>query len=121
MTGKSFSRTGQLEEFRQRLRSAREELFRTVARTDEELAALEGRQRGATSQDDPSAELATAILSRLEGRDKHALDELDAARARLEAGTFGACEQCAHPIPLGRLRAVPVARYCLTCQAKQER
>ena len=121
MTGKSFSRTVRLEEFRERLRSAREELFRTVARTDEELAALEGRQRGVTSQDDPSAELATAILSRLEGRERHALDELDAAQARLEAGTFGACEQCSHPIPLGRLRAVPVARHCLACQVKQER
>ena len=121
MTGKSFCRAAQLEELRQRLRCERAELFRTIARTDEELAALEGRQRGATSQDDPSAELATALLSRLEGQEKHALDEIDAAQARLEAGTFGACARCAHPIPLERLRALPVARYCLACQAQQER
>ena len=46
---------------------------------------------------------------------------VDAAMKRLEAGTFGGCERCGQSIPLGHLRAVPLARYCLPCQVREER
>jgi DnaK suppressor protein len=108
-----------VEEFRKRLREARERLLRTVARTDEELATLEAHQAGATL-DDAAMTLAVAILSRLEGQEKHELDEIDAAQARLEAGTFGSCERCVRPIPLSRLRVKPTARYCVSCQSREE-
>ena len=109
-----------VEEFRQRLREARAELFRTVARTDEELATLEAHQPGAPGED-AGTELVTAVLSRLEGREKHELDEIETAQARLEAGAFGACEVCGQPIPLTRLRALPTTRHCVRCQLKQEK
>jgi len=108
------------EEFRERLRVARNRLFRTVARTDEELATLEAHQPGEPSED-VTTEQITAILSRLEGQEKHELDEIDAAQARLAAGTYGVCERCVKPIPLARLRALPTARHCLSCQLAQER
>lgn len=109
-----------VEEFRRRLDDARGEIFRTVVTTDEELATLEAHQAGGPSED-VAAKLASAILSRLEGREKHELDAIDAARARLAAGTYGACEGCRRPIPLARLRAMPTARYCITCQYREER
>jgi len=108
-----------VDEFRRRLREARDRLFRTVARTDEELATLEAHQPGATTED-VAMELATEILSRLEGQERHELDEICAAQARLEAGTFGMCERCHRPIPLARLRAVPTALYCAPCQLREE-
>jgi RNA polymerase-binding transcription factor DksA len=49
-----------------------------------------------------------------------ALAEIDAAVTRLAAGKFGLCEACALPIPLGRLRAVPTARLCVTCEEREE-
>ena len=107
-------------EFRQRLREARAELYRTVVETDDELETLESHQPGAPGED-AARELAAAILSRLEGQEKHELDEIGAAQARLEAGTFGVCEGCARPIPLTRLRALPAARFCVPCQLKQEK
>lgn len=111
---------GLVDEFTQRLREARAELYRTVAQTDEELDTLETHQPGAPGED-VSTELATAVLSRLEGQEKHELDEIDAAQARLAAGTFGVCEGCGTPIPLTRLRALPTVRHCVPCQLKQER
>lgn len=113
-------KTNVLDEFRRELQRERESLLRTVARTDDELATLEAHQAGAQVED-AAAELAAAILSRLEGQEKHELDEIAAAQARLESGTFGACEACGKPIPLARLRAVPTARHCLPCQAPTER
>jgi DnaK suppressor protein len=112
-------RPNPVREFTRRLRKARAQLLRTVTRTDEELATLEAHQPGALGED-AAAEVVTAVLSRLEGREKHELDEIHAAQARLAAGTFGVCDRCGRPIPLTRLRAMPTTRYCVPCQATQE-
>jgi RNA polymerase-binding transcription factor DksA len=43
------------------------------------------------------------------------LGEVDAALARVEAGTYGGCERCGVPISPARLDARPTARRCITC------
>ena len=108
-----------VDELRRRLRELRERLFRTVATTDEELATLEAHQPGGPPDDVPRESVA-ALLSRLAERERHELDEIYAAQARLETGGFGVCERCGQPIPLARLRAVPIARCCITCQESAE-
>ncbi|HET7876343.1 MAG TPA: TraR/DksA family transcriptional regulator [Methylomirabilota bacterium] len=108
-----------VEEFRRRLREARAALLRTLAATDEELATLEAHQPGAVGEDGARA-TAADVLERLEGRERHGLDEISDAEARLEAGSFGLCQRCGRPIPLARLRAMPTARFCVTCQSREE-
>jgi RNA polymerase-binding protein DksA len=44
------------------------------------------------------------------------LEQVEAALARLEAGTFGACVRCGRPIAPERLEALPWAAYCIDCQ-----
>lgn len=109
-----------VQEFVRRLDEARYRVFRTVATTDAELTTLEAHQAGSAIEDVPK-DAAAALLSRLEGQEKHELDEIAAARARLAADTYGACEGCHRPIPLARLRAMPAARYCVACQHREER
>ena len=46
--------------------------------------------------------------------------QIDEALAKLEEGTYGRCADCGAEITEKRLRAVPVARRCVTCQEKQE-
>jgi len=112
--------TDRSDEFRGLLREARQRLFRTVAVTDDELASLAAHEPGALIED--SARRAVEdLLGRLEGRERHELDEIQAAQARLETGSFGVCEGCGDAIPLTRLRAVPWARHCLACRAREER
>lgn len=106
-------------EFRRRLHEMRERLFRTAAATDEELRTLEAHQPGAPAED-VAREMVAALLDRLGTREKRELDEVFAAQARLETGSFGVCEGCARPIPLARLRAIPTARWCVACQAREE-
>lgn len=43
------------------------------------------------------------------------LNEVEAALARLDAGTFGVCESCGEPIEPARLEAMPTARVCMRC------
>ena len=108
-----------LREFRNRLRVARARLLRTVVTTEEELATLGEREPGAPIEDAAREEV-VGILAHLGDHERHELDEIGAAHAKLAAGTFGACEGCGGTIPLPRLRVMPATRYCLTCKATRE-
>ena len=48
------------------------------------------------------------------------LADIDAALARLQAGTYGQCTDCGARIPDARLSAAPEAARCLVCQEKTE-
>jgi RNA polymerase-binding transcription factor DksA len=48
------------------------------------------------------------------------IQEIDDALRRLEAKSFGVCEECECNIPKARLRAIPYARYCVQCQSNME-
>lgn len=47
------------------------------------------------------------------------LHDLDDALAKLDAGTYGACEQCGAPIGEARLEAMPAARLCIACASNK--
>ena len=58
-------------------------------------------------------------ISILELRNKMR-QQIEEALAKLEEGTYGLCADCKVEISEKRLRAVPFARRCVACQAKQE-
>ena len=43
------------------------------------------------------------------------LANIDHALSRMDEPDFGLCAECAAPIPLGRLKAMPGARHCVKC------
>lgn len=49
------------------------------------------------------------------------LEEIQRARAALDAGTYGVCIDCGGEIPPGRLKALPDAKRCVPCQNKAPR
>jgi len=46
--------------------------------------------------------------------------EIRSALGKLDDGLYGVCEECAKPISLRRLEAVPWARLCVKCQSQSE-
>lgn len=46
------------------------------------------------------------------------IEQVDAALARIAAGTFGICVTCGQPIAAARLEALPAAAHCIECQKK---
>jgi RNA polymerase-binding transcription factor DksA len=50
---------------------------------------------------------------------REALQEVDAALERLNAGNYGLCQACGKPIGAARLEAMPAARFCIVDAAKQ--
>ena len=49
------------------------------------------------------------------------MELVEAALARLDDGTFGACLRCGKPIAPGRLEALPWAAHCIDCQTAIDR
>jgi RNA polymerase-binding transcription factor DksA len=106
-------------EFRQLLRDARGQLLRRVSVTKDEVQGLTDHESGALDDGSGSA-VAAELLERIGGHERHELDEIRAAQARLETGSFGVCETCGLTIHLSRLRAVPWTRHCVACQRQEE-
>ena len=62
-----------------------------------------------------------SLAAELVETDRHRLQEIDDALARLEQGTYGICEGTGEPIGFDRLSAQPWARYTSAYQEQLER
>ena len=49
------------------------------------------------------------------------LVQVERALGRLDAGTYGRCENCGNAIPKPRLQAFPRATLCVSCKQREER
>ena len=52
--------------------------------------------------------------------EQEVLYQIDDALKRLDDGSFGICQQCNTPISMSRLKAVPYASMCISCQRSKE-
>src|SRR3954453_2484495 len=48
------------------------------------------------------------------------LEQVQSALNRIDAGTFGRCEECQEPIAKPRLQALPYTKHCIQCARKLE-
>lgn len=53
------------------------------------------------------------VFQQLDDTGRQEVNEILAALARMDAGTYGLCERTGGRIPLGRLQAVPTARFSI--------
>jgi DnaK suppressor protein len=108
-----------LDYYKKKLQARREELIKTIARTEEE---------GRTADDDPTVDLADKaansytkeFLFGQTNTDRTMLALIDEALARIKAGSYGSCVECEEELQQKRLEAVPWARYCVNCAEKHE-
>lgn len=80
----------------------------------EQLRDLETTESGATGS-------MLEVTNTLRHAAKSALAEVDAALARIQAGTYGRCVRCDESILSERLEIVPMAALCMRCQREDER
>lgn len=106
-----------------------EALRRELARLSEELEAhrthhTDGGVHIRTHRDETDDDAVVEEMNRSEidavQRTSEALAEVQAALARLAAGTYGLCEACGAEIAPARLHAAPAARLCIDCAREQE-
>ena len=107
---------------RQQLLARRESYLADVARST--ATALELTEDGANqdmADEDGFGEGDTLNVERdrllvVASEAKERVAEIDAALARVEAGTYGVCEACDKPIAKARLEVVPEATLCVNCK-----
>jgi DnaK suppressor protein len=104
-----------LEERDQYLRSAE------ALKAQADSLALE-HEPGDVQFDEEGGEGGTSNIDRemdlvLSAQARSAAAEIDRALEKIEAGTYGYCEQCGQPIPEARLQALPYAALCVSCKS----
>jgi DnaK suppressor protein len=70
--------------------------------------------------DRASVESDRSFELRLRGRERKLMEKIEEALSRIDAGTYGVCDECGEDIAVKRLEARPVAKYCIDCKTKQE-
>jgi DnaK suppressor protein len=104
---------------RKRLEEMRDELDRTVAVLQGEHPLARG---GSAEAGDAGSNLTEADrnLASVQAATAHR-NEVLAALARVEQGSYGRCVDCGGQVPEPRLEARPATARCVPCQSKRDR
>lgn len=102
--------------YRELLLRKREELLATTRRQPEALAISLRTPDEVEFALQAAEQDVTAATAELHNR---MLREIERALQRVARGTYGECEACGEQISANRLKAIPWARYCLSCQEKR--
>lgn len=114
--------TAQLAELKEMLERRDKELRADLHRelTDKEdfmALASEAPDPGDSSFANLSVDLGNAAVT----RDLTELRSIEAAKKRIENGTYGDCVTCETEIPYARLKVQPAAERCAPCQELHEK
>ncbi|HYB19542.1 MAG TPA: TraR/DksA family transcriptional regulator [Thermodesulfobacteriota bacterium] len=111
---------GEKEEIRKTLLDMREKLLSGISESPIPEALVTQTDIGdIIDQAGDERERELSLL--LSGRDKEKLHAINEALEKLEEGTYGVCEECGDKIGAGRIKVMPLAKYCVSCQAKLEK
>jgi DnaK suppressor protein len=71
--------------------------------------------------DRADTERAHEVSILLSARDKEKVLAIDEALEKVSEGTYGVCEECGDEIGAGRLKAMTLAKLCVSCQSNLEK
>lgn len=110
MIAPSSLTASQLQELRSELLVERARLHRTIE------TVVAGALANSQSPEfhDTSPQYDAVVPTDVDAR----FDAVVGALARLEAGTYGRCNNCDQPIPFGRLLVMPEATHCVGCRPR---
>jgi DnaK suppressor protein len=114
-----FMNERQREYFRNRLLVWRGDI---IAENRETLETLQSQNENhADLADRATSETGRSIELRARERQRKLIAKIDSALQRIDAGTYGYCEETGEPISLRRLDARPVATLSIEAQERHER
>lgn len=94
-------------------------LIGEVADTEANLRSIQ-TERESELEEQAQEDRAARLLAQLDDREKHEIEEIDAALRRIAEGAYGQCQGCGEDIPEARLRALPATCFCVACAHEQE-
>jgi len=114
-----FMNERQLEHFRAKLLTWKDEILRESRETVTHLQAE--TENHPDLADRASSETDRALELRTRDRQRKLIAKIDDALRRIEDGVYGFCEETGEPIGLARLEARPIATLSLEAQERHER
>ena len=111
---------GEKEEIRKTLLDMREKLLSGISESPIPEALITQTDIGDII-DQAGDERDRELSLLLSGRDKEKLHAINEALEKIKEGTYGICEECGDKIGPGRIKVMPLAKYCVSCQAKLEK
>lgn len=117
MSDKDYMNAAQLDFFRQKLQTLKEDILKNASETTEHLREnilVPDPADRATIEEEHALELRTR------DRERKLLKKVEQALARIESGDYGWCEETGEPIGLNRLIARPTANLSLEAQERRE-
>ncbi len=109
----------QLEYFRQKLETWKEELAEESQSTMDHLKDENWNEPDIN--DRATVEIETGIELRTRDRYRKLMSKIDEALKRIEDGSYGYCEDTGEPIGVKRLEARPIATLSIEAQERHER
>ncbi|MFD3402544.1 TraR/DksA family transcriptional regulator [Kribbella sp. NPDC058693] len=109
-----------MDDPRAQLERERQKTIERLASLTEDFDKVVAASRDSNADDEHDPEGSTIAFERsqlgaLTEQAQRTLTEIDAALARVAAGTYATCERCGRPISAERLQARPVVRTCIDC------
>lgn len=108
-----------LERYRERLLTLQRQVEQRVLRLETELHHMEA-DRNIEYMDHAQEEAVNDEMIAMDERSRQQVQEIQAALARIEEGTYGECTRCGAPINPKRLEMLLTTRFCVRCQEQLE-
>src|SRR5262250_250702 len=108
-----------LEMYRQRLQALQQQLVQRIFDLEDTMLTMDA-EHDIERTDRVQEEAAEVALTALDEQGRREMAAIQAALARIDAGTYGICDTCGKTISAARLAAMPTARHCVACQERLE-
>jgi len=118
MPARDYMNAEQLEFFRNKLETMRDEMLGNARETG---LHLKENENFADPNDRATVEEEHILEQRVRDRERKLLKKINSALARIESGEFGFCLETGEPIGLPRLLARPTAEYSIEAQERHEK
>jgi DnaK suppressor protein len=110
-----------LDEIKQMLLKMKEETLKEISKAVKSGSDLPSGEPSGDIYDQASSERDRELGLLLGDREREKLHNIEEALLKIEEGEYGICEECEEEIPIGRLKVMPFARYCVKCKADIEK
>jgi len=117
MPARDYMNAEQLEFFRTKLETMRDEMLGNARETG---LHLKENENFADPNDRATVEEEHILEQRVRDRERKLLKKINSALARIESGEFGYCLETGEPIGVARLLARPTAEYSIEAQERHE-
>ena len=110
-----------MDEIKAILLKMKEETLQEISRSLRSGSEIPSGEPSGDIYDQASSERDRELELLLGDREREKLHSIDEALLKIKEGEYGICEECEEDIPIGRLKVVPFARYCVKCKADIEK